>query len=422
MLENSSRIDYGKLIYHHRTKKRMTQEELSKGICSISYLSKLENNKMEVNSDEVVLLIFERLNIDINDYRSEVKEIEQLLMNWYESIQLKNKTNATNYFEQLVTYFSDEKLQISLYYWFEIISLRYLVLINDNESCYQKLKKLNKMEKNFDPLQLVYLNYFSGIVKCKNHELIEGIELLINSEKDIKELNSTDQEIDYHLALTYSHINNIPLAMYHAKRAIEYFNEHSLYQRSLDCQLIMGINIARIGRFDEAKNCYHNIIKTASQLNAQGTLGRVYTNLGYLYQKTKDYKKSIEYFSKSLEFKMPRTKEYGNSINGLVQSFIQSGDIEQGLAWINKGIKLLPSSDGTNRIRLKKMELEITNSVNIYDYIENTAIPYFNNKGDVYNLCDCYEELGDYYSSIFQYKKSSYYYALCNTNRKKLNT
>lgn len=50
------------LIKIHRNKKELSQSQLSKGICAVSYLSKLENGEIEPNEDTLSLLL-DRLNI-----------------------------------------------------------------------------------------------------------------------------------------------------------------------------------------------------------------------------------------------------------------------------------------------------------------------------------------------------------------------
>ena len=59
----------GSLIKFHRTKLGMTQNELATGICSISHLSKIENNSKEGNS-ETIRLLLEKLNIQLHEVKN----------------------------------------------------------------------------------------------------------------------------------------------------------------------------------------------------------------------------------------------------------------------------------------------------------------------------------------------------------------
>lgn len=50
----------GYIIYHERLRKNWSQAGLCKGICTVSYLSKIETGKAEA-SEEVLRLLRERL-------------------------------------------------------------------------------------------------------------------------------------------------------------------------------------------------------------------------------------------------------------------------------------------------------------------------------------------------------------------------
>lgn len=60
----------GYIIYRERLRRNWSQAGLCKGICTVSYLSKIETGKAEA-SEEVIRLLFERLDLESN------QEIEQ---------------------------------------------------------------------------------------------------------------------------------------------------------------------------------------------------------------------------------------------------------------------------------------------------------------------------------------------------------
>ena len=53
----------GSLIKYHRERLGMTQRELCSGICVVSHLSKIENNKVDP-SPEIVGELFQKLGMD----------------------------------------------------------------------------------------------------------------------------------------------------------------------------------------------------------------------------------------------------------------------------------------------------------------------------------------------------------------------
>jgi transcriptional regulator with XRE-family HTH domain len=76
-------INLGRLIFLNRIEKGMTQDQLSKSICSVPYLSKLENNKINP-SEDILYHLLKRLDIEIDMVQNEYKELIYVLEQWYE--------------------------------------------------------------------------------------------------------------------------------------------------------------------------------------------------------------------------------------------------------------------------------------------------------------------------------------------------
>ena len=73
--ENEEYLKYSTIIKKLRTEKNLTISELSKDICSISYLSKLENGIIQT-SDVTITLLFDRLGVDYKTFESQNKKID----------------------------------------------------------------------------------------------------------------------------------------------------------------------------------------------------------------------------------------------------------------------------------------------------------------------------------------------------------
>lgn len=70
----------GKQVFYKRLQQKMTQEELCQGICSVSYLSKIENGKIEA-SEEILQLLCARLEIAVTDLRDVEEDVKGSWMN-----------------------------------------------------------------------------------------------------------------------------------------------------------------------------------------------------------------------------------------------------------------------------------------------------------------------------------------------------
>ena len=84
----------GLLIKMSRIQQNMKQVTLAKGICSTSYLSKIENNQT-VPSEDVIKLLIDRLDIDYWSISLEEENqfMNQLLNLYKKSIIERNKNH-----------------------------------------------------------------------------------------------------------------------------------------------------------------------------------------------------------------------------------------------------------------------------------------------------------------------------------------
>ena len=78
-------MDYaGILIREKRLEKNWSQEGLCKGICAVSYLSKIEQGKTEA-SEEVLAALFKKLGIDWVTDEKILSEGKNYIADWYDS-------------------------------------------------------------------------------------------------------------------------------------------------------------------------------------------------------------------------------------------------------------------------------------------------------------------------------------------------
>ncbi len=75
----------GFLIKRERLLKNWSQEGLCKGICAVSYLSKIEQGKAEA-SEEIISALFERLEIDWVTDEKLLLEGKKFVEDWYEAV------------------------------------------------------------------------------------------------------------------------------------------------------------------------------------------------------------------------------------------------------------------------------------------------------------------------------------------------
>lgn len=421
ILEHYPVADYGKLIYHYRTINGITQQELASGICSIPYLSKLENSKLDHANEETIQLLMKRLNVDYYSFQQDINEITDRLEEWYKLIKFKKIEQAKETYVKLEAYFSGEILVISLKYWFELFRIKYHILLNELEQANTLIQIITSFEKNLSNVQLCYFLYFKGIMCCVEKEFNKGLTFFNKAEAKFIELKIIHEELYYHLSLTHSYVYNTALAIYYGEKALKLFNNLAYYPRSIDCQLILAINYTRVQNFLEAKKYYSNLLEISKSSNDAALSGKVLNNLGYLYFQADEVDQSIYYYLESLSYKSPAEANYGNTIYGLVEAYLLKEDIDNALKTIDEGLARLNAEDTTNKVKLTIKYMEINQDNSLKEYLENIAVPYFIEKEDHINLSKSYEKLAKLHSDHYQYKKGCYYFSLSIDYRNKIN-
>ena len=138
----------GSVLKHYRVDKGLTLEEVSESSCSVSYLSKVENNKL-VPSDKILDKLLKRLGLTTKVFEYEKKDtkyIDEILeLGYVPNKLINNAKNKNDYQSKIIkfayTLLNQEKSKLQLVlktiYWNTIhflttMNLRLYILNNVN--------------------------------------------------------------------------------------------------------------------------------------------------------------------------------------------------------------------------------------------------------------------------------------------------
>ncbi|OIK06798.1 helix-turn-helix domain-containing protein [Bacillus sp. MUM 13] len=414
-INNIPSIDIGRIIASQRLKQNITQKDLSKGICSITYLSKLENNRMEGN-DEIIHLICKRLRVDLssmNKIRENFKENMEL---FYNSLSEDNQSAIEELWLHLVKLNTDIQ-NPKLKTYFSLLSARYYIYKQDIKKVSEILGDIGKLKKTLTEEQLAYYQYFSGLNQYLKGNYQAAANKVLEAFVLLKSIGYNDYHLIYHLALLNSHMHNTTVAIFYSNSALQYFQEELNYKRVIDCQIILGINWTRVGEYEKALEYYLKVLRVGKKSNDRFLVGKIYHNIGFLYQKKGDLLNSIKFFSKSLKYKQESELSYLNTIYYLADTHLSlPDDCDRAKYRVEEGLKLsLMCNNSEYHIKFKMLYLfHFNDNMDEYrEYLENVCIPFFKEKDDVKALCDCYVKIGDLLvNDNNYYKKGSYYYKM----------
>lgn len=78
-------MEVGSLVKYYRIKNGKTQVELCTGICTPSYLSRIENNQIYAD-EEIYTLLFNKLGISYERILKENNKADKRLEKWYKDM------------------------------------------------------------------------------------------------------------------------------------------------------------------------------------------------------------------------------------------------------------------------------------------------------------------------------------------------
>jgi len=171
---------YTQIIKNERIKRNQTLESMAKGICSISYLSKMENNTIKP-SEEYVKALLERVDVNYDeiiddDYDLEVKKvIKYYFYNENDKIREVYLKNKKNHF--------DARL--------ELIGSLVDLIDNRFNDFKEKISEIDEVKNALKGINSVFLVYLVSEYYIKNYEFKKSYYYL----KCLDELNIDNYEM-----------------------------------------------------------------------------------------------------------------------------------------------------------------------------------------------------------------------------------
>ncbi|GBF12376.1 tetratricopeptide repeat protein [Tepidibacillus sp. HK-1] len=329
----------GDKIRYYRIKKGLTQSQLAEGICSKSYLSKIENN-LEVPHKEVVGFIFERLGLSsMEEDLESIETIKNKLQEWYEVIISREKDMAIE-MEKAIRKEVKKIEEPTILIDYQLFSLRYQLLLRNLHEAENIIDELKIVENGFSEQQTYYFYTFYGLYKYMKNDLLESLEYYSKAEKISQDIHITEPELNYLLSLVHSRLYHITFAIHYANSSLELFNHNMDYMRSIETQSILSINYIRLHEYEKAEHYLNNSLKTAIKLNDPYLLSNIYHNLGYLFSKMNRHEQAIDYYIKSCKLKKGQYDRITNTIFYMVESYLAINSFGKAKEWLEKGIKI----------------------------------------------------------------------------------
>jgi transcriptional regulator with XRE-family HTH domain len=408
-------MDIGSKLKFFRIQKNLKQEDLARGIISVSYLSKIENN-LTTPSEEVLRLLCERLGVSLIEQQDDTVLTE--LLAWYklmvtsESEEIKRRYEAVS--EKI------HSVNTKTYMYFVLFELRYYLYLKNTEQSKILIEKLQQFMDIFDIQMHYYFQKFYSIYEYRLNNFVQALNHLKIAEKLLQRNSNFEKaeeaDLYYLFGLTYSQTMKVPLSITYTTKALHEFQAIYDFKRSAECQVLLGICYRRIGEYDRSEESYLLAQKLSESLNNMYLQALIYHNLGKLYSIQDNHMEAIKEYEKSYYLKRddnPLSKL--NSVYCILLEYDKMGEHLECRKWLQTGKSLLnePKDAIEYHYYFSIHECILSGDYEKFDHIfQEEALPYFQAKDLKEPLIIYAERLAVYFEASYKYKKASYYYSL----------
>ncbi|WP_419961857.1 helix-turn-helix domain-containing protein [Psychrobacillus sp. BM2] len=415
----------GIIIKQTRLSNNIKQANLVKGICSPSYLSKVENNVITPKKD-ILNLLLKKLNIELTEttIEDESHYISSLFQMYKEAVLKRDRFQV----KKSLNKFSEQSInfsETSNYYYFQLYMFRIRLICSDNaEKLSEHIRVLFQLKENFNFKQLFLYHLNVSLYYYKNKQYNQALSQLKNSLQIVNDITIEDWELaDYYNALSicYSIINDHFNALTFATISSNYFNNYQLNERKIDNYIIIGNAHQNLLDYKSAEKNFHLAQQTAKKLNNKEYEGIIYHNLGSMYAMQDKHLIAVENFKLSFSYKQQK-KQYLKSLPTIlciVQEYAKHDNSQQVINWCQKALETLskvPSSTPSHESYTLHFEIfkTIYQKDGDLEQIFKKAIKYFENVRS-YRYVQKYSIMfGDYFFENNKFKKASIYYQKAN--------
>lgn len=412
---------FGHIIKFERIKQNIKQVQLSDGVCTPSYLSKIESNSI-VPSEEILGLLFERLSLNFNN--KDMTEEEYLLKVrdfYFDTLKTKDKEKAALILERLTTeryLFSNP----SFYYSYLLMYFRLKVLLfNIEEDTLNFISTIAKSSDDFDSYQLFQLNTCIGYYHFYKFEYDPTFEAFEKAQEYLKVCTVDECEVadlNYLIGLISFHQEKLVASKEFMNNALEYYTKEFLYTRATECYIIIALIQRRAMKFVEGRETLLLAEKLAKLSKAEDyLLPMIYFNLASIYALNKDHLKATQAYMNSMKLSEDPAVKI-RYIYSIVLETSKMNNRDEVIKWSDQGIKIYDTHPSDEiepyYFHLKYYHSAYSNSDNLKKILES-LIKYFAQHFDYRHAYKYSIKLASLLHKEKKYQKAAKYYSKANS-------
>jgi len=382
--------DIGTLIKERRKELNLTQETISNGICSISYLSKIENNQISPN-EFFVREIMEKMEVEDSIYRKTLED--------------------KNYLEKMIDhiFYNNQKLSEDIYNDIEdckhnlvlnIAKLGYIVHHNmwDDD---QYVMMLENLVQNMDDYELKAYLLFAIMYNVSNNMFKNAYDLYLT----FSHIPLVDDKIDA-LGLEYAYMIFQELkiclnSFSEYETALALYLKHSNYKRATSLRLL---NIESL-LYNDHNKALEELEKISVNILDEYDYDRYHLAKARIVFKKNSYKESAMILSNIGE----KSFFYYDKMILLYEVCLKEED-EDMISQISKIIDSLPHDKTKIKSKIYYHYLLQDSRQDQKEYLREIAIPFSVKVGDINSLAKYTDDIMNVCIDASRYKEAMMHY------------
>lgn len=344
-------MNIGERIRQIRIHKKFTQGELVSGICSITYLSRIENGQIKP-STSFLEKIAQKLDVDYKFLvDADHEDVEPKLLHICE--KYKNEKIISEKDLSLLELYVRETTSIPLllkaygtliYYHARNNNLTYI------ESIVERASQLipNQVETKHSDDFIYYLMarglyYYNKQDNITAQEIYVQIESLLGGEESVQHA-----DVYYNLSIIKQRLyQDQNISRLYSTKAYKLYKKLNMEDRVIDVLIILALQYHLDKLHDKALETLKQAELGAEAINNSMYFPIILYNYAKIYQGLKDYTNAIKYYEKSLQLSefLPNEADKVYTLRSLIEIYIEFKDWETVNRLMDDAFKILAVQD-----------------------------------------------------------------------------
>ncbi|WP_010289594.1 helix-turn-helix domain-containing protein [Kurthia massiliensis] len=295
----------GQTIKFFRQHNQMKQDALAIGICTTSYLSRIENGLVQADKT-IYNMLFERLKMNFDTYMEEAEKQEVWLTHIYDKLLSNEEMTLAevNALHMLYTHRTLPSIQLQV----DLVYSRYLLSTNRYEQGAAILASIETLlipNRSREWQLFVAVKAYEELMAGK-YEAILTREETTNSRMYLTKSPSFERaNYVYHLAFASHRAYRFTSAKHYIEEAIQLFKHQYKPLFQLKLYSMYGVILNSVGQVEAALTEYHAAIDLLTHVPSIATDEQwqsIYNNLAFAYESDRHYINAIYYYEQALAY------------------------------------------------------------------------------------------------------------------------